>query len=71
LIGFDKIEITEMAEKIGTYEISILPDSDCSAAPRYPETSAELEKVIEAQKKIGMETELANVILSLNEIVLD
>ena len=29
LIGMDKLEITEIAEKIGTYETSILPYEDC------------------------------------------
>jgi len=68
LIGLDKTEISEMAEKIGTFPISTLPDSGCSAAPKHPETNAVLEKVLEVQGEIEMEDELARVISSLHEI---
>jgi thiamine biosynthesis protein ThiI len=38
LIGFDKIEIIEYAEKIGTYQTSILPYEDCCTVftPKHP-----------------------------------
>jgi thiamine biosynthesis protein ThiI len=68
LIGLDKTEISEMAEKIGTFPISTLPDSGCSAAPKHPETNAVLEKVLEVQDKIEMGEELAKVISSLHKI---
>ena len=68
LIGLDKTEISEMAEKIGTFPISTLPDSGCSAAPKHPETNAVLEKVLEVQDKIEMGEELAKVISSLQKI---
>jgi thiamine biosynthesis protein ThiI len=55
LIGFDKMEIQNLAEKIGTYEISIIPDSGCSAAPKHPETNAVLVKVQKAQEDIEMD----------------
>ena len=68
LIGLDKTEISEMAEKIGTFPISILPDAECTAAPKHPETNAVLEKVLEVQKEIEMDDELAKVISSLHKI---
>jgi len=42
LIGNDKEEIVELAQKIGTYPISILPDQDCCSlfVPKHPETRA-------------------------------
>lgn len=43
LISLDKIEIEEIAKKIGTYETSIIPDSGCSAVPKYPETHVDLK----------------------------
>ncbi|BDZ68465.1 tRNA uracil 4-sulfurtransferase ThiI [Methanobacterium ferruginis] len=58
LIGMDKVEIENLAKKIGTYDISILPDSDCSAVPRHPETHAELSLVLESLEKIDAEIEL-------------
>ena len=45
LIGMDKLEITEIAEKIGTYETSILPYEDCCTVftPRHPVTKPKLD----------------------------
>ncbi|HEY2933895.1 MAG TPA: tRNA uracil 4-sulfurtransferase ThiI [Acidobacteriota bacterium] len=42
LIGNDKEEIVELAQQIGTYPISILPDQDCCSlfVPKHPETRA-------------------------------
>lgn len=54
LMGMDKVEIENLAKKIGTYQISILPEESCRAAPRHPETHAELKKVLEAQDKLNM-----------------
>ncbi len=68
LIGLDKVEIEKLAKKIGTYEISIIPDSSCSAVPRYPETHAELSLVLEALDNIGADEEFDNVISSLELI---
>ena len=68
LIGLDKIEISDMAKKIGTYEISILPDEGCDAAPKHPETNAVLEKVLEVQDKISMDKELEKVLTTLHNI---
>ena len=68
LIGLDKTEISEMAEKIGTFPISILPDGGCTAAPKHPETNAVLEKVLEVQEEIGMDEELTKVLSTLNKI---
>jgi tRNA uracil 4-sulfurtransferase len=68
LIGLDKIEISEIAEKIGTFEFSILPDSGCSAAPKHPETNAVLEKVLEVQEDIEMDSELEKVLSSLHRV---
>jgi thiamine biosynthesis protein ThiI len=50
LIGLNKNEITALAKKIGTYEISILPYSDCCTffVPKHPvlrSTAKELEEI--------------------------
>jgi len=51
LIGMDKLEITEQAQKIGTYDISIEPDQDCCRlfVPPHPSTQANLESVRKAE----------------------
>jgi thiamine biosynthesis protein ThiI len=40
LIGMDKLEITDQARRLGTFEISIEPDADCCTlfVPRHPAT---------------------------------
>lgn len=47
LIGFDKQEIVELAQAIGTFETSILPYEDCCTifVPKHPDTRPILEKV--------------------------
>ncbi len=65
LISFDKIEIENMAKKIGTFDISILPAPGCSAAPKYPETNADLEKFLEVLEDINFDEETEKVFSSL------
>lgn len=65
LIGLDKVEIENIGKKIGTFDISILPDSGCSAAPRHPETNAVLTLVLETLEKLDADTELEKVASNL------
>jgi len=57
LIGMDKLEITEQAHALGTYEISIEPDADCCTlfTPRHPATRTEAQALadVEARLDIG------------------
>lgn len=55
LIGLDKLEITRIAEKIGTFEISKRDDGGCKAVPRYPETNADLELVKQVKEDINQD----------------
>lgn len=52
VIGMDKIEITEISRKIGTYETSIMPYEDCCTvfSPKHPRTRPKLEEILEAEK---------------------
>jgi len=58
LIGLDKVEITKIAEKIGTFEISKRDDGGCKAVPKYPETNADLEFVKQIKEDMNQEAEL-------------
>ncbi len=51
----DKLEIIEIAKKIGTYETSILPYEDCCTIflPKHPVIQPVLEKAIEYENKIN------------------
>ena len=51
LIGMDKSEITEIARRIDTYEISIQPFEDCCTifTPPHPKTKPTLEEILAAE----------------------
>lgn len=51
LIGMDKIEITDVARKIGTFETSILPYEDCCTvfSPKHPRTKPRLSDILKAE----------------------
>ena len=57
LIGFDKREIIDIAEKIGTMETSSLPYEDCCTVftPPHPATHPKMDKIIEGESKLDME----------------
>jgi thiamine biosynthesis protein ThiI len=42
LVTYDKVETTDLARRIGTFETSILPFDDCCSlfVPRHPATKA-------------------------------
>jgi thiamine biosynthesis protein ThiI len=57
LVGMDKDEITQQARRIGTFEVSTLPDQDCCQlfVPRSPATAATLEEVRRAEAALEVE----------------
>ncbi|MEM7815795.1 MAG: tRNA uracil 4-sulfurtransferase ThiI [Candidatus Aenigmatarchaeota archaeon] len=54
LLGYDKVEIISLAQKIGTYPISIQPYEDCCSfmLPKHPETRASVDEVIKTEEMI-------------------
>lgn len=67
LIGFDKLEITELARKIGTFELSTKPATCCMAVPEYPSTAAKPEEVIEAEKLIDVPSLVESAIKTIKK----
>ncbi len=57
LIAFDKLDIIEISEKIGTFETSILPYEDCCTVflPKYPIIKPKLENVERIEKALDIE----------------
>ncbi|MDD3334157.1 MAG: tRNA 4-thiouridine(8) synthase ThiI [Eubacteriales bacterium] len=57
LIGFDKQEIIEIAQKIGTMETSSLPYEDCCTVftPRHPATRPKMEIILDGESKLDSE----------------
>ena len=45
LIGMDKIEIIEIAKRIGTFDLSIREATGCTIVPRKVTVAAEIEKI--------------------------
>ena len=60
LVGMDKQEIIDQARRIGTFEISSIPDQDCCQlfVPKHPATKATPREVEEAESRFDV-TELA------------
>lgn len=54
LIGFDKQDIVDIAEKIGTYETSILPYEDCCTifVAKHPVTKPEVQVIRRSEEKL-------------------
>ena len=61
LIGTDKMEILEVARRIGTYDIASEPFHDCCPVflPRAPELSAKAEELDAAEAKLDLKTLVA------------
>jgi thiamine biosynthesis protein ThiI len=57
LIGFDKEEITLEAQRLGTYEISIVPDEDCCTlfTPRFPTTRTTRDAAHAAERDLDID----------------
>lgn len=67
---FDKLEIIDIAKKIGTYETSIMPYEDCCTifVPDHPVINPELEKCLEYEKLIKY-AEMINNCIENHEII--
>ncbi len=64
LIGMDKIEITEQAEKYGTFETSILPFEDCCTVfvPKHPVIKPKMSEIEKAEAKLDVEEMIESAI---------
>ena len=71
LIGFDKSEIIEIAEKIGTYETSSLPYEDCCTVftPKHPATRPRKEQVLAAEAQLKEIDEMLEEALAGTELI--
>jgi thiamine biosynthesis protein ThiI len=64
LIGTDKEEIVEEAQRLGTYAVSIIPDQDCCTlfTPRHPATKARLGDVERAEATLPVDEIVARAV---------
>jgi thiamine biosynthesis protein ThiI len=73
LIGWDKSEIISEARRIGTLEISELPDEDCCTllTPRRAETKAKINDLRQIEKRLDAEELAVQLADSIQEYKLD
>ena len=71
-IGMDKVEIIDIANRIGTYETSIEPYEDCCTVftPRRPVTHPKLDKVEAAEKALDIDALVAKAIAETETVLL-
>lgn len=70
LIAFDKLDIISVAEKIGTYDTSILPYEDCCTVflPRFPLIRPQLDKIEKFESKLDVEGLIAEAMTTIEKI---
>ena len=70
LIAFDKLDIIAIAEKIGTFETSILPYEDCCTVflPKFPAIKPRLDKVEKEELNLDVEKLIDEAMLSIEKI---
>ena len=72
LIGFDKRDIVELAEKIGTFETSIQPFEDCCTifVAKHPVTKPNVEVIRRSEERLeGKIEELYQTAIDTAEVI--
>ncbi len=73
LVGFDKQEIIERANQIGTFETSILPYEDCCTifVAKHPVTKPNLKSILKSEAKLGEKIdELYKIAIDTTETII-
>lgn len=67
LVGMDKKEVIAIAERIGTFQTSILPYEDCCTVftPRHPCTHPKIRKVREAEAALDVDALVAEAVAGI------
>jgi thiamine biosynthesis protein ThiI len=70
LLAYDKQEIIDQAQRLGTFEISIQPDEDCCTlfVPRAPETQSRVDEVRDAEKTLDIPALVADALARMEVI---
>ena len=72
LIGFDKEEIIEKAQRIGTFETSILPYEDCCTVfvPKHPVTKPKVDRLRESEALVDFEPMIEEAIAKTEKMII-
>lgn len=73
LIGFDKVDIIEIAKDIETFETSIQPFEDCCSVflPKHPVTRPKVEDLEESEKALDIDNLIEEAIKNMNVYTID
>ena len=73
LIGLDKTEIMDIANKIDTYNTSILPYEDCCTVftPRHPVTKPKLETMPKMEEKLDIEALVSEAVENTEKLIVE
>ncbi|MGN1351080.1 MAG: tRNA uracil 4-sulfurtransferase ThiI [Anaerovoracaceae bacterium] len=73
LIALDKVDIMEIAQKIGTFETSIQPFEDCCTVflPKHPVTKPKLERILESESKLDVEGLIQSALQTRDTVVIE
>ena len=73
LIGMDKNEIMDIANRIDTYETSILPYEDCCTVftPRHPVTRPKLDTMPKVEEKLDIDALVADAVERTEVLIVD
>jgi tRNA uracil 4-sulfurtransferase len=72
LLTYDKVETTALAQRIGTYETSILPFDDCCSlfVSPHPATRARVEDAAKAEAKLDLAAEVAAAVAGSERVAI-
>ncbi len=73
LIAMDKIDIMDVAQRIGTYEKSIEPFEDCCTVflPKHPVTRPVLSKILQSESALDVEALIEEALEGMETVVID
>ncbi|MDF1533120.1 MAG: tRNA 4-thiouridine(8) synthase ThiI [Methanosarcinaceae archaeon] len=71
LIGHDKTEIIDIANRIGTFNSSIKPATCCTAVPDFPEVKAKVDALALEEKKVDIDDLVSYSVSNAKVIIID
>ena len=73
LATFDKLDIVDIARKIGTYDISIRPYEDCCTifTPKAPKTKPHLDRVLEYEAKVNYDELIDEAFKNIEKVIIE
>ena len=73
LIGDDKADIIDLAQQIGTFEISTLPHEDCCSlfVPEHPATNASIVDLRTAEQALDIDALVEQALEGVEQKIVD